>query len=221
MTAVMGAVLLPGRGGSGSASAVLGCGTAVAPGAELVEAVVRREGCAALLPDCHLRARPGGSQSWAQLADVLVGPDVGRCSRRRALVALGELRRRCPGALVTVVPYGDRRCAVRLGSGLVLLLAPAPGWPERARLPSAALASLLHAWLAAGVPPQALAPAVVETVRYPSAGGGLSRAGGLRGRVLIRPLAAQDGSPPSRSTAARSASGGRTSRESYNRVASP
>jgi len=210
-----GVVLLPdGR----RMSAVL-TSTAVARGVTLVEAVVRREDGTAPFLDRHLRARARGARPWPRMADVLTAPGGRGCSRERALRELGRLRQQHPGALVTVLRYGEHRCAVRLGSGAVLLLAPAPGAPVRALLPSSAVASLLHAWLAAGIPPDALAGAVIETLRLPSSTGPSSTArppssadgrravGGLRARLLRCPRPGQDGSP-TRARPARSESGG-------------
>lgn len=185
--------------------------TPIAPGVTAVEALVRREDGAAPFLDRHLRARSRGARPWPRVADVLTGPGGRGCSREGALRELGRLRQQHPGALVTVVHCADRRCVVRLGCGTVLLLAPAA--PPRALLPSATVASLLHACLAAGVAPEALTRAVVETVRSGSPGDGRSAAGALRLGLLACPQThpdgrcAQDGSP-TRSMPARSASGG-------------
>jgi len=204
-------ILLPGCGDCGRASAVLRSSATVARDVTLVEAVVRREDDweddAVPFLDRHIRARARGATPWPQLADVLAGPGGRRCSQEHALLELGQLRRQHPGALVTVLPYGDHRCAVRLGCGTVLLLAPPPGEPGRSLLPLPTVASILHAWLAAGVPPHALSSAVIETVRFSSPQGSASAAGGPRSRLLCCTLVGHDGSP-SRSIPARNESGG-------------
>ncbi|QMU71280.1 hypothetical protein [Streptacidiphilus sp. P02-A3a] len=211
-----GIVLLP---GGLRLSAVL-TSTPVAPGVTEVAAVVRRGDGTAPVLDRHLRARARGARPWPRLADVLtdvptdVAADVPTGGRDRspegALRELARLRQQHPGALVTVVGCADRRCVVRLGPGTVLLLAPAPGTSARTSPPSPTVASLLHACLAAGIPPAALSRAVIETVRLGPAGDPGSGARGPRARLRCRPQPTGDGQDgsPTRSMPARSESGG-------------
>ncbi|MGA5703316.1 hypothetical protein [Peterkaempfera bronchialis] len=126
--------------------------------------------------DRHLRARASSPHPWPQLADVLVDITGSQRGRRPAARAVDDLARRHPGALVVAAVDGPRHCTLRLGTAAPLTLdaisaAPAASAaPARARRRWEALASLIHAWLAAGLPPHALAPAVVQPLR-PAASG--------------------------------------------------
>ncbi|MET7933006.1 hypothetical protein [Streptomyces sp. NPDC005322] len=131
--------------------------------------VLRGDRDTAPVLDRHVRAGVPTPHRWRMVADVLVtrgGP--GRP---------GALARRHPGALVTAAYHGQD-CWLRLGIGGGARLrmrkrstafgAAAPPWD----LPWPDWASLVHAWLVAGVPPEALAPSSARLIPARTGAGG-------------------------------------------------
>ncbi len=135
---------------------------------------VRRTGAALLYPDRvlrdvdeHLRVRLCAPPPMPLLADVLVAqlpsvelPSAGHPPREEPARYAAGLADCHPGALVVAV-YRGPRCWLRFG-GRTRLLVHQPGWPVQ---PWAVWASVAHAWLVAGLDPDAFDPAVVRVVR--------------------------------------------------------
>lgn len=126
--------------------------------------MVARTDTGAPVVDRHLRVGVSAPRPWRLAADVLMAP--GGASQATSLAC------RHPGALV-VAAVRDRECWVRVRvgtSGGVLLrireqaAAPRAGSPPRLP-PWPVWASLVHAWLVAGLPAQALASSSAHLVR--------------------------------------------------------
>ncbi|GGO95097.1 hypothetical protein GCM10012280_51530 [Wenjunlia tyrosinilytica] len=108
----------------------------------------------------HLRVALPGPDEWAAVADVLVQTVPGEPGPR-----LAELVARHPGALVVAV-RARTGSLVRIGGSEPTVLSVnigegTPAWSM--------WASLIHAWLAAGVPSAVLATAAVRRVRLRAA----------------------------------------------------
>lgn len=136
--------------------------------------------------DEHLRADPGkvagaddpngpgdtGAEAWAGCADVLCAA-APRLPRPAAEWRVRSLLGRYPGCLVAAVPLAAADgCLAGLRCGALLeLLAPAASGPAsgqstgpaRAERSWGELASLLHAWLVAGLPVALLHRAEIRT----------------------------------------------------------
>ncbi|MFJ6216774.1 hypothetical protein ACIQGZ_26115 [Streptomyces sp. NPDC092296] len=151
------AVLLPLDGGPARGRAVLwSTGHPADHAVHISTAVWHPERTGPFL-DRHLRAAAHGPHPWPQLADVLV--------RVSDPTRMEEEPDRHPGALVVASVHRARHCTLRLATATPLTLDAAPVASAAAWLPWEVLASLVHGWLAAGLPPLALAPAVVQPLR--------------------------------------------------------
>ncbi|MDT0342956.1 hypothetical protein [Streptomyces litchfieldiae] len=120
-------------------------------GGGLATAVLVRTGSGPGAPvvDQHLRVDAGARGPRPDLADVVIG------SRR-----IRELARRHPAAPVVASPVAGE-CWLRPGPGAVTrlrVISTEPFWPV--------WGSLLHGWLAAGLPPGGLASATGYAIRH-------------------------------------------------------
>jgi hypothetical protein len=127
--------------------------------------------------DRHLRAGGAAPRPWRMAADVLVAPG----GPERA----AGLARRHPGALVTAAHSGSD-CWVLLGTGTRTPLrlrkrgAPSGAAAPPGDLPWPVWASLVHAWLVAGVSPRTLASSSARPVPVP-----LGPWGATRGQTVL------------------------------------
>jgi hypothetical protein len=133
------------------------------PGRAQVVVRVLRSDTVRTRRDHHLRVLLPHPHPWPAVADVLVEGQAGdRPWREHADRARGLARAR-PGAQV-VAAHGASRCVLRVRGDRTLRLTTESGggaaW--------ATWASLVHAWLVAGVPPAALAGSSAHLLRLPS-----------------------------------------------------
>ncbi|MET8180847.1 hypothetical protein [Streptomyces sp. NPDC005336] len=133
--------------------------------------VLRADRDTAPVLDRHLRVGIPAPHRWRMAADVLVtsgGPGQP-----------AALARRHPGALVTAAYHGpDCWLRLRIGGGARLRMrkrtaAPGAAAPPR-DLSWPVWASLVHAWLVAGVPPEALAPSSARLIPARTGAGGVA-----------------------------------------------
>ncbi|UCM88296.1 hypothetical protein [Streptomyces marincola] len=120
--------------------------------------------------DRHLRVDAAAPHPWPAVADVVTGRGEP-----------GRLAGRYPGALVTASPE-HAACLVRHGCPepvRLRVVAAEPFWPM--------WGSVLHAWLAAGLPVAALASATGYALRQAAAGAARAQS------VLLRPQAVPGG----------------------------
>jgi hypothetical protein len=152
------------------------------PGRCDVAVRVVRSDTAQTLRDEHLRVRLPHPQPWPSVADVLVEAQPAGRPWREAAQRARTLAGDCPGALVVAV-HSPSQCVVRTpGDRLLRLTARTGGRPHWATW-----ASLLHAWLVAGVPSRALAPTSAHLLHLPPRDGA-NRPAAWDQAVTLHPL---------------------------------